>query len=385
MLITNIKIITMAGHDIECGFIHVKDGKILQTGEMAELAVEDSDIIDCSGLTAYPGFIDAHCHLGMWEEGLGFEGDDGNEMTDPITPHLRAVDAVNPINISFDEAVRAGVTTIVTGPGSANPISGQFCAMKTYGRCIDKMLIKEPVAMKFALGENPKGCYNDKGQQPTTRMATAALIRETLHKAKRYMQDLDAAAQDSELDPPDYDAKLDALVPVLRKQVKAHFHCHRADDIFTALRISKEFDLDTVLVHCTEGHMITPELAEVDAKIICGPMICTRTKPELSNYTTRTPGVLSSSGLEVAICTDYSEIPIEFLAVSAGVAVREGMNHREALKSITINAAKICGIDDRTGSLQAGKDADIVIFKGDPLSLYEKPVMVFAAGKRITL
>ena len=383
MLITNAKIITMTGQDIPCGWVHVVEGKIAAVGEMAQLSFTDPETYDCGGLTLYPGFIDSHCHMGMWEEGLGFEGDDGNEITDPITPHLRAIDAINPLNLSFEEAVDSGVTTVVTGPGSANPISGQFCAMKTAGRCVDKMLMKAPVAMKFALGENPKGCYNEKGQQPTTRMATAALIRETLYKAKRYLDDLTAAQEDGELDPPDYDAKLEALVPVLKGELKAHIHCHRADDIFTALRLTKEFGLDAVLVHCTEGHLIAEELLEAEAKAICGPLICTRSKPELQNHTTRTPGILSRKGMEVAICTDYNVVPIEYLPISAGIAVREGMEYNDALKAITINAARICGIDDMVGSVEPGKDADLLLYSGDPLSLYEKPAMVFIRGQKV--
>lgn len=383
MLITNAKIITMAGSDIPCGWVHVLNGKIAAVGEMAGLSFTDPETYDCSGLTLYPGFIDAHCHMGMWEEGLGFEGDDGNEMTDPITPHLRAIDAINPRSLSFEEAVDSGVTTVVTGPGSANPISGQFCAMKTSGRQVDKMAIKVPAAMKFALGENPKGCYNEKGQQPTTRMATAALIREALCKAKRYLDDLIAAQEDDELEPPDYDAKLEALVPVLKGELKAHIHCHRADDIFTALRLTKEFGLDTVLVHCTEGHLIAEELLEAGAKVICGPLICTRSKPELQNHTTRTPGILARKGMEVAICTDYNVVPIEYLPISAGIAVREGMEYTDALKAITINAARICGIDDMVGSVEPGKDADLLLYTGDPLSLYEKPAMVFIRGQKV--
>ncbi|MEG1870334.1 MAG: amidohydrolase family protein, partial [Oscillospiraceae bacterium] len=242
------------------------------------------------------------------------------------------------------------------------------------------MLLKEPVGMKFALGENPKSCYRDKDQPPTTRMAIASLIRETLSKAKRYMDDTEDAKQDDELDPPDFDAKLEALIPVLQRKIKAFFHCHRTDDIFTALRITKEFNLDTVLIHCTEGHLIADELLEANAKIICGPLICTRSKPELKNHTTKTPAILSAKGLNVAICTDYNVVPIEYLAISGGIAVREGMTYSAALRAITINAAEICGISDRVGSIEIGKDADFVLYKGNPLSLSEKPVMVFING-----
>ena len=322
--------------------------------------------------------------MGMAEEGLDFEGDDLNEMTDPVTPQLRAVDAINPMNKSFPEAVDAGITTVVTGPGSANAISGQFCAIKTHGRRVDNMLLKEPAAMKFALGENPKKVYNDKSETPMTRMATAALIREELRKAQRYMEDMEKYEEDpEENDPPEFDAKKEALLPVLRGELKAHFHCHRTDDIFTAVRIAEEFELDYVLIHCTEGHLIAEELAEIGAPIVNGPLMCTRTKPELANSSDKTPGILSKAGLKVAICTDYNVQPIWMLPIAAGFAVREGMDYNEALKAITINAAEICGIADRVGSIAVGKDADLLVFSEDPLTLAAKPEMVFINGRKV--
>ena len=383
MLLINGKIMTMEGPVIEHGFVQILNDKITAVGVM-EQAPQDEEIVDLNGKTVYPGFIDAHCHMGMAEEGLDFEGDDLNEMTDPVTPHLRALDAINPINKSFPEAVDAGITTVVTGPGSANAISGQFCAIKTYGRRVDKMLLKEPVAMKFALGENPKKVYNDKSETPMTRMATAALIREELRKAQRYMEDVEKYEEDpEENDPPEFDAKKEALIPVLRRELKAHFHCHRTDDIFTAVRIAEEFELDYVLIHCTEGHLIAEELAEIGAPIVNGPLMCTRTKPELSNSSDKTPGILSNAGLNVAICTDYNVQPIWMLPIAAGFAVREGMDHTEALKAITIHAAEICGIADRVGSIAVGKDADLLVFDSDPLTLAAKPEMVFINGKKV--
>ena len=383
MLLINGKIMTMENAIIESGFIQIENGKITAVGSM-EQAPQEEEIIDLQGKAVYPGFIDAHCHMGMAEEGLDFEGDDLNEMTDPVTPQLRAVDAINPMNKSFPEAVDAGITTVVTGPGSANAISGQFCAIKTHGRRVDNMLLKEPAAMKFALGENPKKVYNDKSETPMTRMATAALIREELRKAQRYMEDMGKYEEDpEENDPPEFDAKKEALLPVLRRELKAHFHCHRTDDIFTAVRIAAEFELDYVLIHCTEGHLIAEELAEIGAPIVNGPLMCTRTKPELANSSDKTPGILSKAGLKVAICTDYNVQPIWMLPIAAGFAVREGMDYNEALKAITINAAEICGIADRVGSIAVGKDADLLVFGEDPLTLAAKPEMVFINGKKV--
>ncbi len=383
MLLINAKIFTMEDAVIDCGYIQIKDDKIVAVGEMKD-APQDTEILDLQGKTIYPGFIDAHCHMGMAEEGLDFEGDDLNEMTDPVSPQLRGLDAINPVNQSFPEAVDAGITTVVTGPGSANPISGQFCAIKTYGKRVDKMVLREPVAMKFALGENPKKVYNDKSETPMTRMATAALIREELNKAKRYLEDVEKAEEDpEENDPPEFDAKKEALIPVLKKEIKAHIHCHRSDDIFTAVRIAEEFDLDYVLIHCTEGHLIVEDLQEIGAPVVNGPLMCTRSKPELLHASDKTPGILSKAGLQVAICTDYNVMPIWMLPIAAGYAVREGMDYMDALKAITINAAHICGIEDRVGSIKAGKDADLLVYSQDPLTLAAKPEMVFINGRKV--
>ena len=383
MLLINAKIMTMEDAVIDCGYIQIKDDKIIAVGDMSS-APQDDNVLDLQGKMVYPGFIDAHCHMGMAEEGLDFEGDDLNEMTDPVSPHLRGLDAINPVNQSFPEAVDAGVTTVVTGPGSANAISGQFCAIKTYGKRVDKMVLREPVAMKFALGENPKKVYNDKSETPMTRMATAALIREELSKAKRYLEDVQKAEEDpEENDPPEFDAKKEALIPVLKRELKAPIHCHRSDDIFTAVRLAEEFELDYVLIHCTEGHLIADELKEIGAPVVNGPLMCTRTKPELLHASDKTPGILSKAGLQVAICTDYNVIPIWMLPITAGYAVREGMDYMEALKAITINPARICGIEDRVGSVKVGKDADLLVYSQDPLTLAAKPDMVFINGKQV--
>ena len=348
MLLINAKLETMsAAGPIDRGYIRIREGKIEDCGPMERLKRrEGEEALDLEGALCLPGFIDAHTHLGMWEDGLDFEGDDGNEDTDPTTPQLRAIDAVNPIDRCFGEALEAGVTTVLTGPGSANPVAGQFAALKTRGRRIDDMILKAPAAMKFALGENPKSTYHGKSQAPVTRMAIAAIIREQLEKARRYGEELAEAEADEELDKPEYDAKCEALLPVLRREVKAHFHAHRADDIFTAVRIAKEFGLDYVIVHGTEGYMAADLLAEEGCGVLSGPLLCDRSKPELRALTPASTGVLDKAGVPTAIITDHPVIPIQYLPICAGLAVREGMAYRSALAAITIRAAEICGIED---------------------------------------
>ncbi len=383
MLLTNARIYTMDTGVIASGFIFVTAGKIAKVGKMDELGgLTDKDEIDLNGHSVYPGFVDAHTHMGLFENGLGIEGEDGNEYTDPATPQLRAIDAVNPMDKSFREALLAGVTTVITGPGSANPIGGQLLAMKTSGVCVDEMLIKAPVAVKFALGENPKMIYNDKNQTPMTRMATAAIIREQLNKAKRYLCDKEKAEKSpSEYDLPEYDAKCEALIPLLKREVPAHIHAHRADDIFTAIRIAKEFDIDFTIVHATEGHLIADRLRAERVNVLSGPILTDRSKPELANLSTKTPKVLAENSVVIGIVTDHPETPIQYLPLCAAVAVREGMDEYEALKAITINPARICKIADRVGSISEGKDADLVVFDGSPFDVMKKLTLVICDGK----
>ena len=384
MLIQNARMITMEGRIIENGWLRTEQDKIASLGDMRDVpAAPEGDIFDAQGGVMLPGLIDAHTHLGMWEDGLGFEGDDGNEETDPATPQLSALDAVNPLDRCFDEALAAGVTTVVTGPGSANPIGGQLIAVKTYGRRIDSMLLRAPLAVKFALGENPKGVYHEKDQTPVTRMATAAIIRDQLLKAQRYRLRLEQAASDEDAEEPDFDYKCEALLPLLRGEIQAHFHAHRADDIFTAMRIAKEFHLDYVLVHCTEGHLIAQELNDEGAKVLSGPFLCDRSKPELRNLTPRSPGLMSAAGIEPALITDHPVIPEQYLPLCAALAVREGMDRMAALRAVTINPARILRLDGRVGSLRPGKDADVVVFDGDPLSLETHVRLVAVNGRRV--
>ncbi len=381
MYIINAKIYTMASDVIPNGWIQIEEGKISALGSMDKLPATEEELVDVHGAGVYPGFIDAHTHLGMCEDSLGFEGDDLNEETDPVTPQLRGIDAINPMDRCFTEALEAGVTTVVTGPGSANPISGQLAAIKTYGTCIDEMIVKAPVAMKMALGENPKSVYHGKSQAPTTRMATAALIREELFKAQRYMQDTEHAQSDEDIDPPEYDMKAEALIPALKGEIEVHFHAHRADDIYTAIRIAKEFQLNYVIVHGTEGYLIADGLKKEGTRVLAGPFLTDRSKPELHNLTPANAGILNAKGVPTAIVTDHPVIPLQYLPTCAGLAVREGMAAEEALKAITIYPAVICGIDSRVGSIEAGKDADLVVFDTDPLAMTSKPRLVIASGK----
>jgi len=384
MLIINGTVYTMDGITIPNGYVAVSGTKIAKVGPMEECPDHwEGEIVDARQGHIMPGFVDAHCHLGLFGDALGFEADDGNEATDPCTPHLRAIDAINPLDRCFEEARAAGVTTVLTGPGSANPISGQFAAIKTTGKWVDAMVVQAPVAMKFALGENPKCVYNERHETPVTRMATAAIIRENLSKALEYAEKLDRAAEDEDEDKPDYDAKLEALLPVVRGEIPMHIHAHRADDIATGIRISKEFGLKCVIVHGTEGHLIPELLEQEDVPVITGPCLGDRSKPELANMTIETPNILRMHGVKVAICTDHPEVPIQHLPLCATMAVKGGMTPEGALAAITINPAKIAGLDHRIGSLAPGKDADIVITSGHPVNPLSRVRAVYIEGKQV--
>lgn len=365
ILIKNGHIYTMAGQIIENGSILIDGDKIVEVGKDI-VAPLDAEVINAGGRMVLPGFIDGHSHLGMWEEGMGFEGSDGNEMVDPVTPHLRAIDAINPMDEGFKDAYKAGVTTVVTGPGSANVIGGLTTAIKTYGKRVDDMIVKDPVAMKVAFGENPKRVYDSQKKSPTTRMATAAILRESLFKAKIYLEKKERAKGDPDK-MPDFDIKMEALAMVLKREIPLKAHAHRADDIFTALRIAGEFNVDITLEHCTEGHLIADYLAEEGKGALVGPTLSNRSKIELRNLSFETPGILNKKGVKVGIITDAPVIPQQYLPLCAGLAVKSGMDEMEALKAITIYPAEIVGIADRVGSIEAGKDADIVIFDGNPI------------------
>lgn len=356
MLIKNAKIYTMEEEGIIEGDILIQDGKIVKVGNVEE---SDDEVIDASGKFVFPGMVEAHCHLGMEESAIGFEGDDVNETTDPITPHMRAIDGCNPLDETITNACKAGVTAVAAGPGSANVIGGTFVAYKTYGVSMDEMKIKEAIAMKAAFGENPKRVYREKGKI-RTRMNIAALLRETLIKTKEYMMKKEAANGDI-TKMPAYDMKLEAMIPVLKKELPLKCHAHRADDILTVIRIAKEFDIKVTLDHCTDGEIIKKQIKESGFPAIVGPSFGHKTKLELAHKSFKTPAVLQKEGILIAITTDSPVIPEEYLPLCAALAMKSGLDEMEALKAITINPAKILGLDDQIGSIKEGKDADLII------------------------
>ena len=362
LLIRNAHILPIVGEEIENGCLLLNQGKIAAVG--AELsAPRDAEIIDAQGRLVTPGCIDAHCHIGLDNEAMNWEGADFNEMVDPITPQMRAIDSINPLDPGFAEAIRGGVTSACAGPGSANVVGGTFAVIKLHGKRVDKMILKNPAAMKCAFGENPKGCYGKaENKAPMTRMGTAALLRELLFKAQRYYDDRQAGKE------PAFDMKLEAMLPVMAGEIPLKCHCHRADDILTAVRIVKEFGLRATLDHCTDGELIADELAEEDFPVFIGPSFGHKSKIELANRSFTTPGVLNRAGLCVSIITDAPVIPLQYLPMCAGLAVSSGLDKAEAWKAITVNPAESLGIENRVGSLEVGKDGDVVIWTSDPLS-----------------
>lgn len=381
-VLRNAKLITM-DPDREKEFIGdvaFENGRIVGVGPALE--VSDGEEYDLTGMTVIPGIIDAHCHIGMFEDGMGFEGDDGNEMSSTTTPEMRAIDAVNPFDKCFVEARNGGVTTCVTGPGSANVLGGMFCAIKTFGNGVEDMLLKQDVGMKAAFGENPKRVYHNQ-KTIFTRMQIAATLRKSLTKAKEYEKKIRLADGD-ESKLPEKDLAMEALLPVVRRELPLKVHAHRADDILTALRIAREFGIRLTLDHCTEGYLI-PELlkegiGETGAGVIIGPLLSDRGKIELRNLSYEAPRILYENGIEFAMMTDHPVIPQQYLPVAAGLAVREGLPEYEALRSITINAARITGLDDRIGSISVGKDADIAVFNGSPLQTFSRCMMTVING-----
>lgn len=363
LLIKNGYVKTMAGSDFENGSILIgDDGKIIAVGENLS-APEGCTVIDAQGRLVTPGCVDAHCHIGLDNEGMGWEGMDYNEYVEPLTPHLRAIDSINPQDEAFSLALQGGVTSACTGPGSANVVGGTFVAIKLSGKRVDNMIIRNPLAMKCAFGENPKRCYGQGlKKSPYTRMGTAALLRELLFKAKDYMTQKDEGKN------PAFDMKLEAMLPVMRGEIPLKAHAHRADDILTSIRIAKEFGLKITLDHCTDGAIIADELAKEGFSAFVGPTLGGKSKIELRNKSFTTPVVLHEAGVPISIITDAPVIPLQYLPMCAGLAVDAGLDEETAWHAITINPAVQTGIGDRVGSLEAGKDADVVIWTANPLT-----------------
>lgn len=371
------KIKTMADKDYEDGFVQIENGKISALGDMKDCPVGEGDpnVLHVKGNLVMPGIIEAHCHMGITEEKKGMEGDDCNETVDPVTPYLRAIDAINPMDAAFDDALRAGITSAMIGPGSSNVVGGQFAFLKTHGRCIDHMIVKAPAAMKIAFGENPKVNYSEQNISPATRMSIAAMLRQELYQARAYQK------KQKEGQNAEKDFRYECWLPVLEGEIPLKAHVHRADDILTAIRIAKEFGLSMTLDHCSEGHLIAKEIKESGFPAIVGPDMASRNKIEVQNMAFKTVGILNNAGVCTAVTTDHPVSMIQFLPICAGLAVKSGLKKEEGLRSITINAARICGVADRVGSLEVGKDGDIAVFDGSPMEVFTKTLCTIIEGK----
>lgn len=384
MYIVGGTIKTMAGTEYERGVLRLLNGKIAEVGSEGEIKVtpmSDEVVLKVPGALVMPGLIEAHCHMGITEEKKGMEGDDCNESVNPITPYLRAIDAINTMDAAFGDAVRAGITCAMIGPGSSNVVGGQFALLKTSGRCVDELIVKAPAAMKIAFGENPKVNYSGQGKSPSTRMATAAMLRRELFEAKEYFAKKAGAGKEGTAFERDFTKE--CWESVFRREIPLKAHVHRVDDIFTAIRIAREFDLDLTLDHCSEGHLIAEELAEAGYPAIVGPDLASRNKIEVQNMAFKTAGVLQQKGIPIAITTDHPVSLIQSLPLCAGLAVRAGLPLEEAFRAITIEPARICRADDRIGSLEVGKDGDVAIYDGNPMEVFTKTLYTIIDGKII--
>lgn len=381
LAVTGGRILTMAGRIIEKGTIMVEHGKIYAIGANVQIP-KDAGVIDVTGKVVMPGMIDAHCHLGIVEEIYREEGGDGNENTDPVTPHLRAIDAINPADLGFRDALAGGITTVVTGPGSDNVIAGEMVAMKTAGTVIDEMIVRFPVGLKAALGENPKRSYGRDRKMPATRMASAAILREALVRGQEYVRKTTGGGV-GDVPIPERDLKMEALARVLKREVPLRVHAHRADDIMTAVRIAREFQVDLVIEHCTEGHVVAKQLAELGIPVVIGPVITNRAKVEMQGITLETARVLSAAGVRMAIMTDHPVVPIQYLAASAALTVKGGLSKDAALRAVTIDAAEILGLASSLGSLEPGKDADFVVLDRHPFDILCRVEQVFINGVKV--
>lgn len=382
MYIVGGRIVTMTGKDFPEGVIHIKNGRIAAIGSAKEIPVksgEQEQVLTVRDGFIMPGIIEAHCHMGITEEKKGMEGDDCNETVDPVTPYLRAIDAVNTMDAAFDDAVKAGITAAMIGPGSSNVVGGQFALLKTKGRRVDDLIVKAPAAMKVAFGENPKVNYSGQNKSPSTRMAIAAMLRRELAEATNYLAQKEHARCKGEAFAIDFTKE--CWIPVLRGEIPLKAHVHRVDDIFTAIRIAEEFGLRMTLDHCSEGHLIAGELAETGFPAIVGPDLTSRNKIEVQNMDFKTAGILNQAGVMVAITTDHPVSQIQYLPLCAGLAVKAGLPMTEGLKAITLYPAIICGVSERMGSLEVGKDADIAIFDGNPMEVFTRTLYTIIDGE----
>lgn len=382
MYIVGGRILTMAGKEYSEGVIRIKDGKIVEIGSVKDVAVkpdEGEKILNLPDSFIMPGIIEAHCHMGITEEKKGIEGDDCNEIVEPITPYLRAIDAINTMDVAFEDAVKAGITAAMIGPGSSNVVGGQFALVKTKGRRVDDLVVKAPAAMKVAFGENPKVNYSGQNKSPSTRMAIAGMLRRELWEAVEYLAEKERALKNGEYFKKDFTKE--CWIPVLRREIPLKAHVHRVDDIFTAIRIAEEFGLRMTLDHCSEGHLIAGELTKAGFPAIVGPDLTSRNKIEVQNMDFKTAGILHQSGVMIAITTDHPVSLIQYLPLCAGLAVKAGLPLEEGLKAITLYPATICGVEDRMGSLEVGKDADIAIFDGNPMEVFTRTLYTIIDGK----
>ncbi len=382
--IVGARIVPIEGEVLEVGTVLIEGGVVRGIVEGIDLDLDGFRSIDASGKWVLPGFIDAHTHVGIHEEANGWAGNDTNEMTDPVTAHVRALDAIDPYDLAFKDAIEGGVLVVNVNPGSGNPIGGQTVALRCFGKIIDDMVLRQPSGLKSALGENPKRVYGEKKQTPSTRLGTAAVIREAFIKAQNYERNKVRAEADSSVDKGfDRDLKLESLSMVLKREIPWRQHSHRADDIMTAVRIAEEFGYELVIDHGTEAYLVAERLAELNIPVIIGPLFTSRSKVELRNRSLRNPGRLASKGVTIALTTDHPVVPIHFLVYEAALAVKEGLDPDAALRAITINPAKILGIDDRVGSIELGKDADICVWSGNPLDVMQRVELAFSLGRQI--
>lgn len=380
LAIVNAHLVPVEGPPLDGGVIVLRDGKIAALGTAEEVSVpEDAEVVDAGGRWVLPGLIDAHVHLGVWEEGEGWAGQDTNEMTDPVMAAARAIDGINPREQGFDDALMGGITTVNVNPGSGNPIGGQAVALKTYGRYVDEMVLRNPSGVKAALGENPKRVYGDQKKTPSTRLGVALVLRRAFAAARSYQ----ARVQAADGKPVDADLVSQTLIKVLDREIPWRQHCHRADDIATALRLADEFGYRLVLDHGTESYLLADLLAEKQVPVLYGPLIVSRSKVEVRDRSLKAPGILDRAGVEVSIITDHPVVPIEYLITQAALAVREGMERDAALRAVTLNPARVLGVEDRVGSLAVGKDADVVLWSGDPLDLQSRVLRTWLDGVEV--